>query len=187
MSRTVPFVHSAYPRAAGDHYPTIDRRVVYALLETWPVSGNIVDVCAPSGSGIIFYLTDLNYSASGIANAFAPVEADWIVTNPPYKRSLVDKIVGAQIERVRRGEVHGFASLMRSGWDFAGGKHSPRPGFFDSNLYAGQTKMRFRPYWTAENVAEPIHQFVWHVWQKPTDAEPVVRYWPRGESYVALA
>ena len=47
-----------------------------------------------------------------------------------------------------------------------------------SGLYRGQTRMRFRPWWSGDRKAQPIHNYVWHVWA-PGVGEPVIRYWPR--------
>ncbi len=170
---TVPYVHSGYERRADDNYQTLDSRCIDALLATWPVTGRIVDCCAPQGSGIVDRLVALGHDAHGAADAFGDFKADWIVTNPPYKRGLVDEIAEAAIARVRERETQGAAFLMRANWDFA----ASRAGLFDRRWYAGQTRMRFRPYWSAERKSSPIHNFVWHVWQS-TDGEPVVRYWP---------
>ena len=98
-----------------------------------------------------------------------------IVTNPPYSRGVVDAIADATIARVRSGQVLGVALLMRANWDLA----QRRAHLFALPEYAGQTRMRFRPWWSEERKAQPIHNFVWHVWagHRP-GAEPVVRYWP---------
>lgn len=171
-----PYVHSGYDRIAADNYQTIDARCVEALMATWPIAGKIVDVCSPMGSGIVEHMNDMGgVIASGAEDAFAPVDADWIITNPPYDRRLVDKIVSAQVERVRRGEVQGFATLMRSNWDYAKGRAS----LFDNRLYAGETKMRFRPWWSEDKTASPIHNFSWHVWHRMATGDPVKRYWPK--------
>ena len=160
-----PYVKSNFPRVPGDYYPTIDKRCVYALLQHFPLKRTdmIFDVCAPQGSGIIDALKE-----TGRENSFCKPDAfeetilaDWIVTNPPYVRPLVDEIIERQIERVRHNQVTWFACLLRANFDFA---KSRKHIFEDEPLYYGQIKMRFRPYWSKERTSEPIHHFVWHVW-----------------------
>lgn len=169
----VPYVHSNYERRADDHYPTIDGRCVQALVETWKLSGRLVDCCAPQGSGIADRLKELGYDAycAGMVNFIDP--ADWIVTNPPYARGVVDEIAEAAIERLQWREVKGVAFLMRANWDLA----IRRSELFDLCLYRGQTRMRFRPWWSEDRKAQPIHNYVWHVWTAG-EGEPVIRYWP---------
>lgn len=180
MSKPRRFHQSDYTRVAQDDYQTIDPRTVEALMATWPIGGKVVDVCSPMGSGIVEHMNNLGgVIASGAADAFAPVDADWVVTNPPYKRKLVDQIVGAQVDRVRRGEIYGFASLMRPAWDMDGIGEG-RPALFDGSLYAGQTKLRFRPWWTTDRKAKPQHHSIWHIWMRERpQPEPVTRYWPK--------
>jgi hypothetical protein len=164
---TVPYVHSGYERRADDHYPTIGGRCVEALLATWPIEGSIVDCCAPQGSAIVNQLLDAGHDAHCIADAFAAFKADWIVTNPPYQRGLADRIAQSAVVRVGSGAVHGAAFLMRANWDLA----QVRAEIFASDLYRGQTRMRFRPWWSDD-------RYVWHVWSLGAGDEPVVRYWP---------
>jgi hypothetical protein len=166
-----PYVHSNYERRELDHYPTIDPRCIDALLATWPIQGRIVDVCAPQGSGIVDRLVELGRNA--VCDDFDTV-ASWVVTNPPYKRGLVDEIAAAAVAHVSNSRVQGAAFLMRASWDLA----ACRSALFASPMYAGQTRMRFRPWWSEERKAQPIHNYVWHVWTPSRTAEPVVRYWP---------
>jgi hypothetical protein len=164
-----PFVKSNYPRVPGDYYPTIDERCVYALLHHGRIGKKeiIFDVCAPQGSGIIETLKKTGYENSFCKpDAFEEnVFADWIVTNPPYDRKLVDLIIERQIERVRYNKVTGFACLLRANFDFA---KSRQHLFREEILYYGQIKMLFRPYWSEERKAEPIHNYVWHIWHRTT-------------------
>lgn len=169
----VPFVHSRFERHPDDTYLTIDSRCVDALLATWPVSGRIVDCCAPNGSGIVDALTAGGKDAHGEPDAFADFHAVWIVTNPPYKREIVDRIAEACVQRVRSGTVQGAAFLMRANWDLA----AKRAKLFEPPWHAGQTRMRFRPWWSEDRSAQPIHNFCWIVWSR-WEGEPVIRYWP---------
>ena len=175
----VPFVHSRYARRADDHYPTIDGRCVQALVETWPIGGVIVDCCAPQGSGIVDWLCDHGHDARCAGTVDFSGHADWIVTNPPYKRGLVDEIARQAVHHCQQGRVQGVALLMRPIWDLA----ACRTGLFDLSLYRGQTRLQFRPWWSEERKAQPIHNFVWHVWAQG-EGDPVVKYWPPSSAAV---
>lgn len=175
---SIPYVRSNYERIPGDDYQTVDPRCVQALIDTWDeVRYVIVDCCAPNGSALVDELERIGH---GTPRREATVDfigpADWIVTNPPYMRGVVDEIVTAAVDRVARGEILGAAFLMRANWDLA----AKRSGLFGSRLYAGQTRLRFRPWWSAERKAQPIHSYCWHVWSRFVNArEPVIRYWPK--------
>lgn len=170
-----PYVHSGYKRAADDHYPTIDERCIYGLLEHVSPRGLCVDPCAPSGSGIVDTLVKCGYESIGKPDAFAEFEAGWIVSNPPYKRGVVDTIIRHQINRLVEGEVFGVAMLLRLGFDCA----AKRVGMFrDCPFYYGQVRLMFRPWWSESRESSPIHNYVWHVW-RPVAAcgsKPVVMY-----------
>lgn len=171
-----PYVHSNFVRKENDDYKTIDRRCVQALMETFPVHGYVIDCCAPTGSGIVTELKKYNVRAVGKGNAFGIFSSpDWIVTNPPYKKGLVDDIVNYQISRLEREEVLcGVAILVRNNWDFAKSRYD----LFTHQFYTGQVHMMFRPLWVEEKRHEPIHNFVWHIWNiRDIKVEPVVRYW----------
>lgn len=168
---TVPYVHSNFERIADDNYQTIDGRCVQALVDTVSLGGLIVDCCSPSGSGIVGFLKEKNFLALGLGNAFGVIEATWIVSNPPYVRGLVDKIINAQINRI--GEVEGVCMLLRNNFDFAKSRYE----MFTSHLYWGQIHMMFRPWWSEDRKAQPIHNYVWHIWRLGAGKEPVVKYW----------
>ena len=174
---TKPYVQSGYERIVDDNYQTIDPRCVRALIDTIYISrqARIVDCCAPNGSGIVDQLQNLSYIAYGIEDAFEYVKSDWIVSNPPYKRGIVDKIIKAQINRL--GETTGVAMLLRNNFDFAKSRYN----MFTSPFYYGQIHMLFRPIWIkpvpGEKKIEPIHNFVWHIWKANYPVEPVVKYW----------
>lgn len=168
-----PYVQSNFERKANDDYQTIDPRCVRALVNTVPMAGKIVDCCAPNGSGIVDELKMLGQNAVCVADAFSDFEADWIVTNPPYTKGLVDEILTEQIVRIQLAEVVGFAALLRNNFDFAKSRYD----MFTIPQYHGQVHMMFRPYWSTEKKAEPIHNFVWHIWRINNYGEPFVRYW----------
>ena len=132
-----------------------------------------VDCCAPQGSGIVTRLNELGRDAHGADDALGSFQADWIVTNPPYQRGLVDRIATACLDRLRLADVRGVAFLMRANWDLA----ACRAQLFYRPWYAGQTRMRFRPWWSEDRSAQPIHNFCWFVWQR-WPHEPITRYWP---------
>lgn len=175
-------MNSGYQRLPDDDYKTIDPRCTYAFLEVFRPMGNIVDVCAPSGSGIVDTCRALGFSAIGIANPWADFRADWVVTNPPYKpQELVNGIVWRQIERVMCGEIQGFASLHRWQFDHA----LTRQKFFKKNVfYYGQIKTMFRPKWVTDEQVEaegrkkhqPFHPFIWHIWTYENYGSPVIHY-----------
>lgn len=170
---TEPFVHSNFDRVPDDYYPTIDPRCIYAFLEHFQPAGLCVDICAPTGSGIVNALASAGYDACGMTDAFAnEIKAQWIVTNPPYDRPLVDDIIRQQITRLETGQVGGLAVLLRSYFDHA---KSRVDMFRDCPYYAGQIKLLFRPWWSDNRDKQPIHNFVWQIWLKEID-KPVVMF-----------
>lgn len=169
----VPYVHSNFPRIEDDNYQTIDPRCIRALVAKINMCGKIVDPCSPSGSGIVMRLQALGFDARGEANAFGDWQADWVVTNPPYRKGLVDAIVTEQIVRVQNREFFGFAALLRTNFDHA----KTRKEMFENPSYLGQIKMCFRPYWTEERKHSPIHNYAWHIWSQDAGQYPVVMYW----------
>jgi hypothetical protein len=168
-----PYVHSNYKRVEGDYYPTIDKRCIYGFLE-YIKPGKCVDVCSPCGSGIVDTLIECGFNAYGIGDAFTDeiVDADWIVTNPPYDRKVVDKIIDRCIARVMKLEVYGVAVLLRSNFDYA----KSRWDMFNNSYYYGQIKLLFRPWWSEEHKKQPIHNYTWHIWNSCLNEYPVVHY-----------
>lgn len=174
----VPFVHSGYERKENDDYQTVDKRCVLALMQSTSVGGKMIDICGSHGSSIVNTILQEGYGyAFAAPEAFGKHEGfDWIVTNPPYDRRVVDKYVEHALAHLEQNLVFGAAFLMRANWDFA----STRAKFFDSDLYAGQVRMRFRPWWTEERTAQPIHNYVWHLWTRiPNGEPPFIIYWPK--------
>ena len=167
-----PYVQSNYERKENDDYQTIDPRCILALADTIKLWGRVVDCCAPNGSGIVKGLNDIGIHAEGKDDAFGYIKAEWIVSNPPYKKGLVDKIINAQLDRL--GEVEGVCMLLRNNFDFA----KSRWDMFAANpFYYGQIHMLFRPKWFTDDRASPIHNFVWHIWRLRMSGKPVVEYW----------
>jgi len=178
MTKKVPFVHSNYERIDDDNYQTIDPRCTQALVETLQLSGGITvaDVCAPQGSGIIDYFEGTNIKTKMCKDAFQDfVSSDWVITNPPYARNIVDKIIYRQIQRLVDGDVKlGVAMLLRTSFDHA---KTRKPMFQECRHYAGQLKMTFRPIWFDDGDSTPIHNYSWQLWQKNWDRQPQVWYW----------
>jgi hypothetical protein len=181
------FVQSNFKRRENDNYPTIDTRCVDGFLKCHGTgNGAVVDVCAKEGSAIVDYLKSLGYIAYGAKDAFDDSVngdiAEWIITNPPYKRGLVDEIVRHQIWRVQKNIVSGLAILVRANFSFA----KTRKDMFAAPEYWGEIKLCFRPWWTEEREQEPIHSYVWHVWQDHSVDFPTVKYYyaPHDTRYV---
>lgn len=171
-----PYVQSNYERIKDDNYQTIDRRCIRALIDTYPImeGQTIIDCCANRGSGIVDGLHDLGFIATGINDAFDTTTwATWNIFNPPYKRGYVDKIIRHQIRGLEDGRFGGLALLVRNNFDFA----KSRWDMFTHQYYAGQVHMMFRPWWMSEKKSSPIHNFVWHVWLRPWNEFPTVKYW----------
>lgn len=170
------FVRSGHTRIAEDNYQTVDPRCVQALVETLNLGGECVDVCSPNGSGIVSELVKMGYSARGIDNAFVDfVSADNVISNPPYARSIVDKIIYRQLQRLVDGDCQLVAMLLRTQFDHA---KTRAPMFKNNSRYAGQIKMTFRPIWFLDTDTTPIHNYVWHIWaNKWNNRPPHVWYW----------
>lgn len=171
--RRVAYVHSRYKRVEGDNYQTVDKRCVDSFLEWFVPEGVCIDVCSPEGSGIVDRLVERGYEARGVRDAFVKhLQCSWVITNPPYKRPLVDKIIERQVERLESKEVEGVAVLLRANFDLA----RCRTWLFGNPLYYGQVRMRFRPWWTGERDKQPIHNFVWQIWRRREFLYPIVMY-----------
>lgn len=171
-----PYVHSNYERIKDDDYKTIDSRCVQALIDTIFIrtDSSIIDCCSPSGSGIVSALNGLGYSAEGRDDAFGDWISDWNIFNPPYTKNLVDKIIWKQIEGLEQERFRGVALLVRNNFDFA----KKRFDLFNHRYYVGQVHMMFRPYWSEDRKAEPIHNYVWHIWKvRAIISAPNVWYW----------
>lgn len=171
--KRTPYMKSNFDRVKDDNYRTIDSRCVYGLLQHFPLNGRVVDVCAPSGSGIVDTLLERQRNAFCVGDAFTNlVAAEWIVTNPPYTRPLVDNIIRRQIKRIMDREVGGVAILLRDKFDYA----KIRADIFEHKFYFGQIKLRFRPWWSEVHEHQPFHTFVWHIWHIDAGSVPIVMY-----------
>ena len=173
---TKPYVQSGYARIDDDNYQTLDKRCVKALNDSVRLSSMICDCCSPNGSGIVSDLIELGYNAFGVPDAFQEnIDAHWIVSNPPYKRPLVDDIINAQLARLNGGKVRAVAMLLRNNFSFA----KTRWDMFEKNpYYAMEIKMAFRPWWSEDRSKQPIHNFVWHIWlTNKQNVDPIIRHW----------
>jgi len=120
-------MNSGRPRIKDDDYKTVDPRCVLSLLEHVLLKGKIIDPCAPTGSAIVDALTMAGRDVVGCANAFEALPCDWIVSNTPYKRPLVDQMLSYFISELHCGNVKsGIALLYRTNFDQA----STRQKFF---------------------------------------------------------
>lgn len=160
-----PFTESNYARRDFDHYPTIDTRCSKALLNTWGdcITTPAVDVCTMKGEPTP--LPAVSGTVRDMLGAYRTV-----ITNPPYKRGLVDQIVGDIVDAVNDGHIDFAAVLLRISWDCA----KTRRHLFKKS-FAGKTILLFRPYWSEERKATPIHNYQWLCWKKDTGS-PVVKY-----------
>lgn len=182
MTKQSPYVKSNYPRIPGDYYRTVDTRATDGLAHHFLNKEiRIVDPCSPNGSSIVDHLQARGYRAAGTPDAFASrlmyaprLRADYVVTNPPFSRPLVDQILRHLIDRVARGELSGVAALMRTNFDHA----KTRADMFEKcPHYYGQIKLRFRLWWSDERKEEPIHSYVWHIWHWGRASFPRVLYY----------
>lgn len=174
----IPYVHSSYERKKDDFYKTIDERCTIGFLQQFKPNGLCIDICSPSGSGIVDVLLKYGYKALCVGDAFErDIKCQWIVTNPPYKRPLVDQIIERQLKRLADNEVQNMALLLRSNFDFA----KTRAWMFGNKLYSGQIKLLFRPWWSEQRKSSPIHNYCWHIWSSKKLGVPFVKY-SNGES-----
>jgi hypothetical protein len=174
---STPYVHSGYERKEHDDYQTIDGRCVDALVDSLSIlDPPFVDMCGRFGSGITDRLRAKGFDARNLNDAFTDdIPYCWITTNPPYDRKIVDTFTRRAIHLIEEEKVAGACFLMRANWDFA----VSRKNLFDTGTYYGQVRMRFRPWWSEERKAQPIHNYVWHVWTNPRHLHPVIHYWPK--------
>ena len=163
------FSVSGYTRRENDNYQTVDTRCIEALLSAVQLTAPILDPCCSDDdeSALVTQLVDRGYAAfagsmSEIRNGYST-----IITNPPYKRGLVDRLVRAMVDAVRDGNVDTLAILVRASWDQA----ATRRDLFDSELFAGAVRLTFRPWWTSERSATPIHNYQWLLWTREADPE----------------
>jgi len=177
------YVKSNFKRNAGDHYPTIDTRAVDAFLEHFPKADRIVDVCADQGSAIVDYLKILGKDVVGIGDAFCS-DADFpeskiVLTNTPYERPLVDKIISRQLARLVDHKIEIAAFLLRSTFDHAAKRSKT---LFNHEYYLCQIKINARLWWTDNREVSPIHNFSWFIFAtariRPCSLPIVLYYTP---------
>lgn len=174
------FVRSGRERIPDDNYQTIDPRCITALLDilragNWITDDDtIIDCCSPQGSGILDEVSKTYRDVVGGVDAFMDFRATWIITNPPYERSKVDKIIFRQLDRLHNDEAYGLAVLVRTQFDHAKTRWNM---FADNPLYAGQVKMLFRPIWFKDGDSTPIHNYVWHIWKNKIGYSDTPRVW----------
>lgn len=171
-------MNSGRPRIEDDDYKTIDPRCINALFEWFGKFKDqlCIDPCSPTGSGIIEQLASNKIQCFGMPDYRERYACNWVISNPPYKRPLVDNIVWNMIDRLGGDVTGGVALLLRTNFDHAKG----RVMFFrDNPHYYGQIKMMFRPRWFEKHDgdATPFHNFVWHIWTASTmHDDPILMY-----------
>ena len=153
------FTVSGYPRIENDNYQTVDSRCLDSLLEIYDFEGPILDPCvSPEGeSQLVTQLIDRGYKAVG--GSLYDHNCNSVITNPPYKRDVVDKIAAEILYQVQSGQLKWAALLVRSGWDQA----KKRQYLFNDPAFTGLVRLTFRPWWTSSRKAQPIHGYQWVV------------------------
>ena len=170
------FLKSRFDRRKNDDYKTIDERCLSALLSCWHIPPPVWEPCSTEGSAIADQLEGRGIDAVTTADAFGEVPSGVrsIVTNPPYKRGLVDKIIGRLSSEVG-GEngITAAAFLVRSQWDHA----KSRETILSSPFFACLLRLRFRPWWSEERVATPNHDHQWVIFDTGAkNNTPIVKW-----------
>jgi hypothetical protein len=180
------FVQSNFERRENDDYQSIDDRLVPALFDATEdtgisLKGPFWEPCAPTGSGLTkAILTEA--SKRGDKNQhiyFSPDAVDpcplgtrTLITNPPYSPPrLASDIVRRGRDLVQAGEIETAVYLLRSGWDHA----RSREDIFSSPVFAGLVRLRFRPWWSDQRTASPIHNYQWVIFSRGLP-RPIVMY-----------
>lgn len=171
----VPYVHSGYDRIEDDNYQTVDSRCADSLVSSWDLPFVLWEQCSRNGSALATDLTRHKRFVLTSNDAFEVPKCviDGIATNPPYERPLVDKIVRHGVSLVRSGDITMAAYLLRANWDLA----KCRADLLTAeNHYAGCVRMRFRPWWSEDRKAQPIHNYQWVIFDNRHSGEPIIRY-----------
>lgn len=169
---------SEHERRPLNFYPTPEEltRAILPRLERFKHGGSILEPCCGDGAiskilneaGHIVRSYDIeNYGfegCHGIENFLdrKTVRKDCkaIVTNPPYDKrgNLTVEIVRHAIKlmEANRGSVF---MLLRSNWNTA----STRRDLYE-HPFVGKHNMLWRPYWTEERKASPMHNYSWFEW-----------------------
>ena len=164
---TNSYIKSGFARLENDHYPTVDARCMISLLAAYP------DIPAPSLDPFCS-ATESTKLAPAISGNLRDVKGRFqsVITNPPYKRGLVDKLMKSVIKAVKDGDIQVAAALMRINWDCAKQRSSYWKWPFACSL-----RLQYRPYWSEEPAtASPIHSYQWLIWDRRHKVEPVIRY-----------
>jgi len=163
------FVISNFTRHEFDHYPTVDDRCIKSLLAAYP------DIPMPAldpfcnGTEPTRLFPAVNGTLRDMKGRFQSV-----ITNPPYKKSIVDDLMQTVITAVAEGDIQVAAALMRISWDCAKTRASYWRWPFACSL-----RLQYRPYWSEEPAtASPIHNYQWLIFDRRIshEKEPVVRY-----------
>ncbi|MBS3648741.1 hypothetical protein KEU06_08875 [Pseudaminobacter sp. 19-2017] len=171
---------SGHERVENDFYPT-PAECTHALLRFLEAQGRgVLDklVWEPAaGQGHISKVCRL-YGAQVIESDIAPqtknavvgdfttavigVEEpiDYIITNPPYKRDVIDAFMAKCVTFAREYGVT-CAMLMRNEVDSA---ITRRKFFLDCAQYDTKLSLLWRPRWIADSTGSPRHNYAWFIW-----------------------
>ena len=83
-----------------------------------------------------------------------PPDAEWIITNPPYK--LQDEFLDHALAIAPR-----ICLLLRNEFDCAGGRRR----FFDK-AFRAKIVLTKRPRWIVGSTGAPRHNYAWFIWDK---------------------
>lgn len=162
MNQQNKYVKSGYDRLIDDHYPTVDPRCITALQKSWDIPLPALDpFCSQLETGL---------HPAQVGSLRSAQKFQSIITNPPYKRGVVDMLVRDCLAALN-GDTKVVALLMRTQWDHA----KSRQDLFLSP-FAASIRLLFRPYWMTSRKASPIHSYQWLVWDTRWCGSPIVKH-----------
>ena len=179
-----PEQHERQPR---DFYPT-PPRATECLLKTVPLRGFVWEPCAGQGA-MAKVIADAGYAVlasdlvpyddcvfpilTGVDALEAPLPTgvQTIVTNPPYGKSLLPRLVAHWLDLLR--PVNGqLCLLLNARW--SEGKQDGQDLTTRHPAYAGKVKMFERIKWfegtDKDNGGSPQHNHAWLIWDWHRDA-----------------
>lgn len=175
---------SGHARVPNDFYGTVDTGCTYALLSfldaqgrgvagktVWEPAagqGHISKVCRLRGAEVVE--SDIAPQTEDAVRFdfttgdrphldFGDKGADFVITNPPYKRAVIDAFMSRCVALANAGKT--CALLMRNEVDSAGTRHKFFTGcpVFDTKL-----TLLWRPRWIAGSTGSPRHNYAWFIW-----------------------
>lgn len=134
-------------------------------------------------------LVDRGYGLGGVdfLNVSRAKRVDWIVTNPPYMKGLIDAFIARCLEWARVWGC-GVAMLVRNEWDCAGAKPNRGPLLEQSGIYVGKLVLTQRPRWfpKTEDDNAPRHNYCWLFWHGEHGAYGPGKIWYQRKRSVIL-